>query len=412
MKLQLKRKADTLIGKPALISINMLARILGLILRRSHSVTPVNTILLMKFQGMGSLVITKPALRMLRTEYPKAKIIFWGTAATAALAKEMPEFDEIVILRDKSIFGAFTSLISALFHFWRLRIDWTLDLEVYSKISSVLTTLTCARNRAGFAVDSVRYRHFTHTHLLFFNRYEFLGLAYCRLVGLLLPANMQIQINLETSIAYGNWKFELTLLSDLPKKYFVVNVHAGELALERKWPKEYFESLVHQILDHSDLHAVLIGHGAYEIKENSTFKQHLKILNLTGKLSLQDTVRCLAHAKLVLSNDTAPLHLALSTSAPVLGLFGPTKASTYFPSHRPQSYALGRHIYCSPCVHHWDPPPCSGNNQCMKTLSVREVWDTCKFILPELAKLEPRFAVPVADPSYYPGLVYDRSPAK
>jgi ADP-heptose:LPS heptosyltransferase len=376
MKTSFKRRIDFYVGLPLLLAFDVLARFLGAVLRRSHEIEPVRTILVAKFQGMGSVVIAQPALARLRGAYPDARIVFWCAKATEAIARTLPEIDEVVTFDDSSPMKALVSLVNNLDHLWKMRVDWAFDLEVYSKLSSIFILLTCARNRAGFAVDTVRGRRFVHTHLFYFNRYTYLGRAYECLVGIVAGEE-------DTEDRPDpQWVAASEAMPDIPKPYVVVNLHAGELCLERRWPRGNYQTLITAMLEgHEELQVVLIGYGPAEEEEAGKIDAHPRLLNLAGRMSLAETIRCLAHADLVVSNDTAPLHLALSTEAPVVGLFGPTRAASYFPPARPNAIALEQEVYCSPCVHHWEPIPCGGDNQCMKQLSVQRVWEACEKLL-------------------------------
>ena len=159
-----KRAIDYYVGRPLLACLEWAARVLALVLHRNHDRDPVRSILLVKFQGVGSLVICKPALAALRKHYPEARILFWGTPGLAALAVHMPEIDDVLVLDDRSIVRALRTTLDALVRLWRARIDWAFDLEVYSRLSSALVTLTTARNRTGFALEQLRARR-VHTHL-------------------------------------------------------------------------------------------------------------------------------------------------------------------------------------------------------------------------------------------------------
>jgi ADP-heptose:LPS heptosyltransferase len=351
-------------------------------------------------------MIAKPALAELRRQRPGARIIFWGTRPMLPLAEQMPEFDEILVLDDRSIPRAARSALSSLYTLLRYRIDWALDLEVYSRLSSALVTMTSARNRTGFALEQLRSRR-VHTHLIYFNRYRHLGEAYARMVGLLLPAGVIVD-----EAEYGAWRFPLDRLPSAPASYIVVNIHAGDLALERRWSRESFEVLIDELLRRRPgTQVVLIGYGEAERAYCAGMKTRAQIVDLSGLLSLIDTFRLLAHADLVISNDSAPRHFALSTQAKVVALFGPTRAETYLPRGRTNTAAAFVPLYCSPCVHYWEPLPCHGDNQCMKRLSVAHVLKMCCDLLgmdcdpPAANELLPN---PAEQSTYYPGLVYRR----
>ena len=402
MRLERKRALDFWIGRPLLATLQGSARVLGFLLRRNHGVEPVRNVLFAKFQGIGSLIICKPAIADLRKAYPQAHVIFWGTPGIAALAREMPEFDEVLVLDDRNIVAAVFSLMAALVTTWRRRVDWAFDLEVYSRLSSVLLTLTCARNRAGFALEQLRARR-VNTHLVYFNRYRYIGEAYARLIGQMLPDDRP-----SAAYDFGSWRFELSPLPVVQKPYFVFNVNAGELSLERRWPLESFRQLIDALLERSpDATAVLVGHGDSEIRYAATIPRRDRVLDLSGRLSLQETMRLIANSDLVVTNDTGPLHMSLATNAPTVALFGPTRGETYVPPGKARTVVLQESIYCSPCVHHWEPPPCGGDNQCMQRLSRARVLAACESLLGLTpGDREPTETRP--DSSYYPGLVYSR----
>lgn len=90
MNLKTKKRLDHLVGRPALALLNSLAWVLGRLLRIDHARLPVRTVVVAKFQGIGSLIMAKPALARLRRRHPSARIVFWGTPSTAALARLCP----------------------------------------------------------------------------------------------------------------------------------------------------------------------------------------------------------------------------------------------------------------------------------------------------------------------------------
>lgn len=407
MRLATKRALDFYVGRPVLSLLQAAAWMLGVILRRDHAIAPVRTILVAKFQGLGSLIIAKPAIAALRRHYPHARILFWGTPSMVPLAREMPEFDEILVLQDRSLPLAAASVISSLVRLWREGIDWAFDLETYSRLSSVLVTASLARNRTGFALEQLRSRR-VHTHLVYFNRYTHIGESYTRLFGQLLPPTHEIDPN-----DYGAWRFRLDELPSLSRPYFLFNIHAGDLSLERRWPRESFRELIGALLKRRpDAVAVLIGHGAREQQYTAPLADGNRIIDVSGALSFTETMRAIANAELVVTNDTAPLHMALSTHARLVALFGPTRAETYISPRRTGAASAQVHLYCSPCVHHWEPAPCNGDNQCMKRLSVAQVFAQCCNVL-GLAPPAPGEVVsptpPPEDNAYYPGLVYRRT---
>jgi ADP-heptose:LPS heptosyltransferase len=68
-----------------------------------------------------------------------------------------------------------------------------------------------------------------------------------------------------------------------------------------------------------------------------------------GRLSVEGLVALVARARAVVTNDTAPVHLASALGTPTLALYGPNTPSVYGPL-APRSQAFYRPLPCSPCL--------------------------------------------------------------
>lgn len=97
-----------------------------------------------------------------------------------------------------------------------------------------------------------------------------------------------------------------------------------------------------------------------------------KVFNSAGILSLPGFVALLDVVKLMISNDSGPMHIAQIKNVPLVSLWGPTNPAVYCPGGK-NHLAIYKPIYCSPCTHFSDIPPCGGDNQCLKLISWKEV---------------------------------------
>ena len=129
------------------------------------------------------------------------------------------------------------------------------------------------------------------------------------------------------------------------------------------------------IYAYPDYKIVLIGaksEKAY-IAEISCCFNNPKVINVSGLTLLDDLLYLVKHAGLLITNDTGPMHLAFSYKVKCLSLFGPCAPDLY--GENENGFVVYNNVYCSPCVHEFDIPPCKGNNQCMQTITVEQVWD-------------------------------------
>ena len=96
----------------------------------------------------------------------------------------------------------------------------------------------------------------------------------------------------------------------------------------------------------------------------------LGVIDLLGTLALPDTLRVLRDARVVLSHDTGPMHLARLVRAPLVALFGPTMPAEFMlEDERTVVLWGGRHLACRPCYDGRDFADCR-DNVCMQSISV------------------------------------------
>jgi heptosyltransferase-2 len=105
-------------------------------------------------------------------------------------------------------------------------------------------------------------------------------------------------------------------------------------------------------------------------------------LDATGKLSLLGSSELLARARLLITNDSSPQHLASAMNTPTIALFGPTVPAFGFGPLAPHSLiAELPDLPCRPCHHH-GPSTCPLTHwKCMRDLSVDRVEELVNQVL-------------------------------
>jgi heptosyltransferase-2 len=92
-----------------------------------------------------------------------------------------------------------------------------------------------------------------------------------------------------------------------------------------------------------------------------------------GSLSLMETAAVLKRAAVLVTNDSAPLHISEAVGTPVVALFGPTVSQFgYFPLLE-ESEALEKEIDCRPCSRNGARPCHIEKRDCLDTIGPREV---------------------------------------
>jgi ADP-heptose:LPS heptosyltransferase len=158
----------------------------------------------------------------------------------------------------------------------------------------------------------------------------------------------------------------------------LVAVHCGGHHFNRKrWPVESFVELAEALRKYYGCEVFCIG-GTEDLEAAETIRSSVPGVKTTaGDLTLSQTAALLTKCRLMIGNDSGPLHLSVAVNTPTIGLFGPTHPSQFYP-YNPQFH---RFIYkplpCSPCYRFGGSllqhvPRCS-RAYCMETITVVDV---------------------------------------
>ena len=376
MNTGLQVQIDRYAGRLACILLRVLVRIAGKVLRINHRLDrKFERIVVCKFKGMGSIVQASAMLDALKKQYPTAELVFVSTKANAGILKAYPgQIDRMLLLDDSGAFRLMGSSIRLLMNLWKFRPQVYIDLEVYSNFSSLICTLSAASNRIGYYKSDKDYRSGLYTHLMYYNIKAPLMEIYMQMARLLgeTAANQRL---IKPVYKHEEALSELKAAGLNTDSYWVVNPNASDLRLERRWDAEQVVAMMDALLDRNpSLHIALCGSKPEQAYVNSIelqCKHRERIVNLAGKTGFNALLGLIDGAERIITNDTGPLHLSLAFDKDVIGLFGPCSPAQYGQMER--CTAVYRNVYCSPCVHEFAIPPCRGNNQCMKQISVAEV---------------------------------------
>lgn len=341
-------------------------------------------ILVVKFLGMGSVLLATPMLRRLRTAHPGATITFLTFRGNADVVSRLPFVDEVLEVPHGTLLSLFTSVPRLLVDLRRRRFDVAIDLEFYSRLSALMAWGSGARRRIGFYVRG-RWRGSLLTDTVFFNA----RLPYGHAVRALLhPLAIDDELDerlepplLTIAEAEDAWRRLVTLGVPEQGAVVVVNVNASDLCVERRWPADRFAQLVERFADEVAHVERLVFIGAPS--ETDTVRRVLDLvadedralcLDLAGRTTLNELTVLLGRAALVVTNDSGPLHLAASLGVPTASLFGPESPALYGPVGDNHLIFYAGH-WCSPCLSVYNAKIawCDGDNVCMQSISVDEV---------------------------------------
>jgi ADP-heptose:LPS heptosyltransferase len=370
MDLKRKQLLDRLLGRLFMLWLRPTVQILGFILRRDHTLELRDKMAVIKMMGGGSLIIAYPALLALRKRYPHVRFIFIGTPAVRPFAELLSLFDEIHdIVDDRGLWKLIASAVSTLIRC--AKADTIIDLEIYSRLTTIFSALTLARNRIGFYLDVAFWREGITSHLFYFNRSTSMPLYYEQ-VARSLDAPALSMAEARTHFLAAN-RFSRQEQPHPGRHRLGLGVLCSEIAHERQLTPEQWATLLRRKFAIERLELNLFGSRS-EMNQMRSVEQQLRqhlpgvtINNFCGQLSLHDSAAILTELDEFWSIDTGLLHIARLIGLPVTSFWGPTSPDRLILRTPDVREVVFYHkIHCSPCVHNAEQPPCRGHNICMQ----------------------------------------------
>jgi heptosyltransferase-1 len=141
----------------------------------------------------------------------------------------------------------------------------------------------------------------------------------------------------------------------------------------KRWPAERFGQLAARLGDELGLPSVITWGGAERPLAEAVAAHAGGHATVSPPTSLNDLLALARRARLVVSGDTGPLHLAASVGAPLVGLFGPTRPERNGPWD-PADEAVSRAATCE-CFH---KRQCVRGQACVDDITVDEVLKACR----------------------------------
>ncbi|HYW30979.1 MAG TPA: lipopolysaccharide heptosyltransferase II [Gemmatimonas sp.] len=173
----------------------------------------------------------------------------------------------------------------------------------------------------------------------------------------------------------------------IPDDAPLVALAPGSVWATKRWPS--YDALAQRLATLArtrDARIVVLGGSgdaplAAAISAALTTMDRPAALDATGKLSLLASAALIGRARVLVTNDSAPLHLASAMNTPTVALFGPTVPAFGFGPLADSAAVLGHDaLSCRPCDAH-GPKQCPlGHWRCMRELSEIAVGDAVERI--------------------------------
>ena len=295
-------------------------------------------ILLIQLRRLGDLILTTPAISALREHLPAAQI------ALAVSGESAPLLPAIQGLRQTFLTKRGVRDLSAWMEIRRAGFDCVVDFTRNDR-SAWLTFLSGAPQR----IVSDRLKIKSKIRRRFYN--EFVDCAMKQMhtadyyLALLQPLGISATANdplLELPAA-AQQRASSVIADQIRHQSFVI-FHPGSARVEKFWEPERWAAIIEFAANELGLFPVLSGGSTEFERAHLTAireKLHTTVLDLSGQLDLLSLAALIEYARLLVTVDSAPMHLASAARTPQVILFGPTNPFHWRPRKSPAAILFG-----------------------------------------------------------------------
>ena len=157
---------------------------------------------------------------------------------------------------------------------------------------------------------------------------------------------------------------------------FVV-LNPGAKSHIKRWRPEGFAVVADRLYSECGVRPIFIGtENDKEVVAAVTAKMKGPHHNIINKTNIRQLAALIKRSKLLITNDSAPLHIGCAVGAKVLAVFGPTDYRKYGPTGE-FDIVVAKKLHCSPC----ESAECVYGHECMKLVSADEVFDNAKVMV-------------------------------
>lgn len=310
------RNLDKWIGVPLVFGI-------GTMQRTRPMPNRIEKIGIFAFGPIGDFLLSVgTAIPALRMAFPNCSITVFVTSANKAATPLIAEVDEYIELPIKNVLASIRLIRLQSF-------DVLIDFGPWPRISALLAAFSRSRFSIGFRTPG-QFRHYTFDasvpHRNDRHEVENYAAILNRLGIEQMPSRSAISIN--TVAAHKIAEMGLG-------RYLVFHPWASGFRKQmREWPDAYWRTLTDEFLTRG--YTIVFTGGPSDRTDSARLLSGLgsdtaRVIDLAGRLSLQETAALLSRATASVTVNTGIMHLAALLDVRLVALHGPTNPKRWGP---------------------------------------------------------------------------------
>jgi len=321
---------------------------------------------------LGDTVLTLPLLSEIKLRYPSAKLVLACSPLAKELLQDHPDIDEIIVDDKKGSDRGLSGI-------WRKAMtlkgmSFTVALTPHKSLRSALMLYFAGIPlRVGFRQSAASFL-FHRRVIREPQRHDVeRNLSLLRVFGIQ-PEDCRRSMRLPPGSGAEAVVKKILGSMGVDEKRTLIGINPGSVWATKRWSAEGFAGAIQLIKQNYDCDVLLFG-GPADAGVVSRIQELCggTLVNLAGKIGLREMPAALSLCRVLITNDSAPMHMAVACGVPTVAIFCATTPALGFYPYSDNAILLEKDLSCRPCGSHGGRRCPLGTEDCIRLISPTHV---------------------------------------
>ena len=316
---------------------------------------------------LGDLILTTPFLYVLRRAAPGAHITYLVDEKLADIVRHNPNIDEVWTIDKKGKDNNIPSLLAMSSRISAGSFDVLINLHPNERCSFIdaFARVPLKLGASHFLFRTcfspyIKLNRTIHAADMYLDVLAKIGVKNLKNNGLeVFPGDE------DKAFVAGFWRSEQVKSEDK-----LIGFNIGSAVITKRWAPERFAKVADTLAQEGYRTVFFGGTMDADMVQEAAVLMQTKPIIATGKLKLGQLAAAMSRCSLIITNDSGPMHVAISQKVPIVAMYGPSHTDLYGPYTR-KATVVRAIPPCDGCHkrmrHHCD------DMRCMRELTVDQV---------------------------------------
>jgi len=340
-------------------------------------------ILIMRTDRLGDVLLSTPVIAVLREKYPNAYIAMMVAPQAREAVEGNPSLDEVIVLDKAAPAKGFFAGFRFIRRIRQKKFDLAIILHpairahLIAYFSGITRRIGYDRKFPFLLTDKIKHlKQEGKKHEADYN-FDLL-----KLLGI---EEMRKDLFIPISLNSEKWAEDLFKQEGILPEDNLLAIHPGASCPSKIWMPGRFAQVAQELTKLYGFKVLLLA-GPGDIASSRKVAQDMRVpfIDLSGKCTVNQLACLLKKCKLLIANDSGPVHVASAVGTPVISIFGRSQDGLSPRRWGPlgkKSKVLHKQVGCLECLAH----NCQKEFACLRAITAEDVVAAaCEILNPDL----------------------------